>query len=131
MWFSGWLCGSCTRPCCQGTPVQYEKNCMVGLVEEFGKAENPPGETAVDSSFWNDLEGYWYREKNNSCIGEIRGGNIIWDIQWEMAREETPLYLMSSDSVWFERNDRVELGKIQRQAQTRICWSDGDIWLRK
>ena len=83
------------------------------------------------SDFWIDLEGFWYRQKDNLCVGEICGDTLIWHAQWKFPSEVAYLHIVSQDCMSLEVASQVLMGKVKRGAQTVIHWSDDDVWLRK
>ncbi|CAE7795803.1 unnamed protein product, partial [Symbiodinium sp. CCMP2456] len=84
-----------------------------------------------EAELWADLNGLWYRQKDNHCVGEMFEGSLIWHVQWNLPKEVSNLQVLSPDTITLGIQDEVLLGKVQRHAQTAIHWSDGDVWLRK
>ncbi|OLQ14206.1 hypothetical protein AK812_SmicGene1657 [Symbiodinium microadriaticum] len=81
--------------------------------------------------FWDGFQGSWYRVEDNRCVGEIYGNSMIWHAQWNMPEAESVLESLNEDTVLQEVKGHVLLGRIRRDAQMTILWSDGDVWLLK
>ena len=87
--------------------------------------------SAASDRFWDAFQGSWYRERDNSCVGEIYGNSMIWHVQWNMPESETPLERLNEDAVMNEIEGHILTGQVRREGQMAILWSDGDVWLLK
>ncbi|CAE7337236.1 unnamed protein product [Symbiodinium sp. CCMP2592] len=142
---NGWICAACRcSPECNPSQI-----CDHGDDAESAETINVPvsalkvldpgacssddmyDEFCDEAELWADLSGFWYRQKDNHCVGEICEGSLIWHVQWNLPKEVSNLQVLSPDTITLGIQDEVLLGKVQRHAQTAIHWSDGDIWLRK
>ena len=69
--------------------------------------------------------------EDNRCVGEIYGNSMLWHSQWNMPEAESVLESLNDDAVLHEVKGHVLLGRIRRDAQMTILWSDGDVWRLK
>ncbi|CAE7208979.1 UBP19 [Symbiodinium pilosum] len=91
----------------------------------------PVTESAARSDAWLDLQGVWYRQKDNRCVGEISGHQMIWHVQWSLPCSITRLQMESPEVICYQMENQVMIGRVQREAQTILLWNDGDVWRRK
>ena len=68
---------------------------------------------------------------DNRCVGEIIGLQILWHVQWKCAGEPTVLQRSSENGLSLELENQAVFAEVRQGPQTMLCWSDGDIWLRK
>ncbi|CAE7854351.1 APX1, partial [Symbiodinium sp. KB8] len=84
-----------------------------------------------DDRFWNAFQGSWYRLADNRCVGEMSGNSMIWHVQWNMPEAVSPLEHLNDDVVMNEVDGNILTGRVRREGQVTILWSDGDVWLLK
>ncbi|CAE7722026.1 unnamed protein product, partial [Symbiodinium sp. CCMP2456] len=95
-----------------------------------GVVASTPRSQASDR-FWDAFQGSWYREKDNSCVGEIYGNSMISHIQWKVPKAKTPLERLNDNTVLIEIEGHITTGTVRREGQVTILWIDGDVWLLK
>ncbi|CAE7350558.1 UBP19 [Symbiodinium sp. CCMP2592] len=127
MWFGGWLrlasCGSDLSSCCSS------ENANEGFVETIKAL--PVCDVKDNQRFWLDLQGFWYRETDNRCVGEVCENRLVWHVQWDVSETVTSLQAVTQDTVVYKRAGRVISGVVCWHAQPSISWNDGETWLRK
>mmetsp|Transcript_63748 Transcript_63748/g.149431 ORF Transcript_63748/g.149431 Transcript_63748/m.149431 type:complete len:153 (+) Transcript_63748:42-500(+) len=98
-----------------------------------GEVTSLPSASRSQSSetFWEQFQGAWYRMDDNRCVGEVIRNSMVWHLQWNMPEAETPLERVNDEAVMHEVEGHILLGRVRRDAQMTIHWSDGDIWLLK
>mmetsp|Transcript_37493 Transcript_37493/g.69916 ORF Transcript_37493/g.69916 Transcript_37493/m.69916 type:complete len:128 (+) Transcript_37493:43-426(+) len=77
-------------------------------------------------------DGFWYRLHDNKCIGEVVAGMMIWH---SLCQEVPPTSQLTpvegSDYVVLRLRDQRWMGHVSCEAQAKIAWSNGEVWLRK
>ncbi|CAE7256657.1 unnamed protein product [Symbiodinium pilosum] len=85
------------------------------------------------------LQGNWYRAEDNLHVGEIQGRFLLWHAGWKMLRPASEIEIIDEEDiiiggmthVKLQVDDMVLIGEVCADAQPRIWWQDGDIWLKK
>ncbi|CAE7818365.1 unnamed protein product [Symbiodinium sp. CCMP2592] len=129
MWcFSRSFALDCSGPCAPGKDQE-----LIVADQEAPPRLATRGAMSLQASdrFWDAFQGSWYRVEDNRCVGEIFGNSMIWHSQWNMPEAESVLESLNDDAVLHEVNGHVLLGRIRRDAQMTILWSDGDVWRLK
>eukprot|EP00439_Symbiodinium_sp_Y106_P077781 s6_g16.t1 len=70
--------------------------------------------------FWLDLQGFWYRETDNRCVGEVCENRLVWHVQWDVPETVTSLQAVTQDTVVYKMAGRVVSGVICWHAQPSI-----------
>ena len=61
----------------------------------------------------------------------MSGNSMIWHVQWNMPEAVSPLEHLNDDVVMNEVDGNILTGRVRREGQVTILWSDGDVWLLK
>ncbi|CAE7949120.1 UBP19, partial [Symbiodinium sp. KB8] len=140
------------------------------LVSERGILDLNPAIPKDNAELWQSLQGMWYKQKDNICVGEICGASIseasqvccgtpsgsfrrsapacIWAHKQlpsafahiarspvcsvvGLGRPFLQLQAVAADALMVDLEGHVVVGRVRKDAQTMIHWSDGDVWLRK
>ncbi|CAE7653149.1 UBP19, partial [Symbiodinium necroappetens] len=63
------------------------------LVSERGILDLNPAIPKDNVELWQSLQGMWYKQKDNICVGEICGASMLWHAQWKLPEKCTCLHL--------------------------------------
>ncbi|CAE7530665.1 unnamed protein product [Symbiodinium natans] len=141
-WFRfsfGGTCHGCPRACHKAAERSEDRAWdeaiirdpnLDGIISVLPEPAGCPKHRQLDA-FWNSFQGWWYRQEDNECVGEIFRDSMIWHPQWKMPEKETCLEMVAQDTIMQDLRGHVLMGSVLRDAQMSICWSNGDVWLLK
>mmetsp|Transcript_13818 Transcript_13818/g.25897 ORF Transcript_13818/g.25897 Transcript_13818/m.25897 type:complete len:122 (-) Transcript_13818:171-536(-) len=78
----------------------------------------------------SSMDGFWYEKNSGKHMGEVIENYLYWNAAWG-SLEPSLLQRPKPDVIEVAINGGSYRGVVNFEAQGRIEWDDGSVWLRK
>merc|ERR1712176_1312332 len=92
------------------------------------------GRKKVEQEVLVQIEGRWMQESDQSFMGEIRNGVMLWDAVFQHAPSKLLLAKgiegpCQAADIELELSDERHWGRFENKDEPKILWSDGEVWV--